>query len=289
MGARNCISVVLLAVVLSTGSISADAGDLVKGTAQILVAAVPGHPAIRWGDALKLLLLDVRPGADGSIEARQIAKARRLDAADEVAADGPVHASWLSALDIVEGGQPRLLIFAEMDQPLSGTPGSALLALIDPTSQPRLLDLVDVGDDRENDLDGTPRLKLGPGSDFITVSSTHASAGEDATIRKALFVERDRFGLAASVPLLSLKICGYEREQTGTFAVHAKPGQEFGSLEVTVSETARRAAGDCEPRPRQKTGRATWHATFRWNPATHQFETTSRELEALAKHNGEGL
>jgi len=280
---------VFLAGVLSTASIAASAGDLVKGTSQILAAAVPGHPAIRWGDALKLLLPDVRPDADGSIEATQFAKARRLDSADEVAADGPVHAAWLSAQDVVEGGQPRLLIFAAMDQPLSGTPGSALLALIDPTPQPRLLDLVDVGDDRENDLDGNQQLKFGPGSDLITLSSTHASAGEDATIRKALFVDGDRFGIAASVPLLSLKICGYERTQTGTFAVHAKPGQEFGSLEVTVSETARRVAGECEPRSHQKTGRATWRATFRWNPATHKFETTSRELEALAKHNGEGL
>ena len=109
------------------------------------------------------------------------------------------------------------------------------------------------------------------------------------SIRQALFVDRGRLDIAASVPQLSLKICGYERTQTGTFAVHAKSGQELGSLEVAVSEIARRAVGDCEPRPRQKTGRATWHATFCWNPATHQFETTSRELEALAKHNGEGL
>lgn len=215
--------------------------------------------------------------------------ARRLDGPDEVAPDGTFHATWLSAWDVIEGGQPRLLVFAEVDQSLSGTPGSALLALIDPAPQPRLLDLADVGDDRENYLDTTPALKIGANSDLIAVSSTHLSAGEEGTIRTALFVDYDRFGVIASVFLQSLKVCGFDRMQTADFAVRPKPKAEFGSLEVTVTEHAKRVREDCDPQRPGTAGVTTWRATFDWNPSKRTFTTKSGALEALAKHNEKGL
>jgi hypothetical protein len=264
------------------------AGDLVRGSAQALGQAVPGHPALTWRSALKLLLPDVHAGSDGSIEASELASARRIDGEDKVAADGAFHATWLSARDVVEGGRRRLLIFAEVDQSLSGTPGSAMLALIDPAPQPRLLDLVDIGNDRENYLESGAPLEIGRGSDLVFVSSAHLDAGEDHLIRQALFVDHDRFGLVASVFLQSLRICGYERTQTADFAVQPQRGAEFGSLQVAVTEHASRTAEECDPAPRQAAGVKAWRATFRWDRAKRMFTTTSHELDALARHNDEG-
>jgi len=277
-----------VAAALSVAIGPAWAADIVRGSADTLADVVPGHPALTWGTALKLLLPDAHAGADGSIEATQIATARRLDGDDKVAADGPFHATWLSARDVVEGGRQRLLIFVEVDQSLSGTPGSALLALIDPAPRPRLLDLLDVGNDRENYLESGAPLKIGPGSDLILVSSAHLDAGEDYLIREALFVDGDRFGLVASVFIQSLNMCGYDRTQAVDFAVQPERGAEFGSLQVAVTEHATRTAEECDPPPSQAAGVKTWRATFRWDRAKRKFATTSHELDALSKHNDEG-
>lgn len=278
-----------LAWTLSTAACPAQSNSIIRGAAENLTTAVPGRSGLTWGEALKLLLPDVHPGDDGTIEATKIAKARRLDSADEVVPDGAFHVTWLSARDVVEGGRPRLLVFAEVDQSLSGTPGSALLALINPAPQPRLLDLVDVGDDRENYLDTGPTAKIGANSDLIMVSSSHLNAGEEFLIRKALFVDHDQFGVIASVFLQSLKVCGYDRVQTAAFAARPQPGAEFGSLELAVTERAKRIPEDCDPRPRGKAGVTTWRATFAWNPNKRIFATKSRALEALTKHNEKDL
>lgn len=280
---------VALAWTLSTAACPAQSNRIIRGAAETLATTVPGHSGLTWSEALKLLLPDVHPGADGTIEATEIAKARRLDSTDEVVPEGAFHITWLSARDVVEGGRPRLLVLAEVDQSLSGTPGSALLALIDAAPQPRLLDLVDVGDDRENYLDTGPAAKIGANSDLIMVSSAHLNAGEEYQVRKALFVDRDRFGVIASVFLQSFKVCGYDRVQTAAFSARPQPGAEFGSLELTVTERARRIREDCDPQPRGKAGVTTWRATFAWNANKRSFATKSRALEALTKHNEKGL
>jgi hypothetical protein len=278
-----------LAWALSIATCLAQPDNMIRGSTENLAAAVPGRSGLTWREALKVLLPDAHPDAAGAIEATKIAKARRLDSDDEVAADGPFHITWLSARDVVEGGRPRLLVLAEVDQSLSGTPGSALLALIDMAPQPRLLDLVDVGDDRENYLDAGPAAKIGANSDLIMISSAHVNAGEEMLIRKALFVDNDHFVVIASVFLQSLKVCGYDRTQTVDFAVRANPEAEFGSLELAVTERAKRIPEDCNPQPRGKAGVTTWRATFAWNPNKRIFATKSRALAELAKHNEKGL
>ena len=286
--ARATVALILCAAMspwFATANAAAQSSGLVHGSADLLDTAIPGHSRLTWGAALKLMLPDVHPGTDDSIEATTLAKARRLDSADEVAADGALHATWLSARDVTEAGQARLLVFAEVDQSLSDRPGSALLALIDPAPQPRLLDLVDVGDDRENSLLSSPALKIGANSDLVMISSSHFNSNEEYAIRTALFVDRDHFDTVASVFLLSSKFCGYERAQTADFVTRPKPGAEFASLDITVTEHAKRTTEDCDSAPRAKSGVTTWRATFDWNPAKRAFTTQSRALDALAKHN----
>ncbi len=274
---------------LSAATCAAQPSSILHGSADLLDTPISARSGLTWGAALKLLMPDAHAGTDDSIEAATLAKARRLDSDDEVAADGAFHATWFSARDVTAAGHARLLVFAEVDQSLSGRPGSALLALIDPAPQPRLLDLVDVGDDRENSLETSPALKIGANSDLVMVSSSHFNSNQDYLIHKALFIDHDRFATAASVFLLSSKFCGVERNQTADFATRPKPGAEFASLDITVTERTKRVAEDCEPPPSAKAGVATWRATFDWNPAKRAFVTKSRALDALAKHNEKDL
>jgi hypothetical protein len=87
------------------------------------------------------------------------------------------------------------------------------------------------------------------------------------------------------VPLLSLKLCGYERVQKADFAVQPRPHAEFGSLQVTVTEQAKHVAEECDPAIHMRAGATTWRATFSWDPTQRTFVTNSDALDALSKHN----
>jgi len=289
MFALRTIAALAVALALFAVAAAARAGDILPSSATTFAAALPGHPALTWGAALKTFLPDVGVATDGAIAATKAAPVRHFSPSDDDSLPDALHVNWLAARDVVEGGRPRLLILADMDASGSGAIGFALLALIDPAPQPRLLDLVDVADDRENYLDDGAPLKIGRDSDLILVTSAHLDAGADYAIRKALFVDRDRIGLVASVQLTSLNVCGYQRTQGVDFAVLPRPGAEFATLQATVVERGKRVAEDCDPPPTDKPGLKTWRAEFRWNPVKRAFVASNKALDALAKHNDEGL
>ena len=289
MFALRTITALAAAITLLAAASAARAGDIFPSSAKTFAAALPGHPELTWGAALKTFLPDVRAAEDGAIAATTAATVRHFSPSDDDSLPDALRVEWLAVRDVVEGGRPRLLILADMDAGGSGAIGFALLALIDPAPQPRLLDLVDVADDRENYLDDGAPLKIGRDSDLILVTSAHLDAGADYAIRKALFVDRDRIGLVASVQLTSLSACGYQRAQNVDFAVLPRPGTEFATLQATVTERGKRVAEDCDPPPEAKPGVKTWRAAFRWNPAKRAFVAGNRALEALAKHNEDGL
>jgi hypothetical protein len=289
MLALRTVATLAAAIALLAVASAARAGDIAPSSAETFAAAVPGHPALTWGAALKTFLPDVGVAGDGAITATTAATVRHFSPSDDDSLPDTLRVEWLAARDVVEAGRPRLLIFADMDASGSGAIGFALLALIDPAPQPRLLDLIDVADDRENYLDGGAPLKIGRGSDLILVTSAHLDAGADYAIRKALFVDRDRIGLVASVQLVSLTACGYQSRQSADFAVLPRPGAEFATLQARVIERGKRVAEDCDPQPTERPGVKTWRSEFSWSPAKRAFVANNKALDALAKHNQDGL
>lgn len=275
-----------LAVALIAGLPCARADDSAL-SAKTLQAAIPGASSLRWGDALKTFLPDVAESSSDRIEAHTVKSFRHIDG-DEVYVAPPDTLSLknLAARDAVEQGKKRLIVLAEIEPPEDAL-GMALLALIDPAPQPRLLDLVDVAGDRENYLDDSTRLKIGRGADLIVTISAHLSAGEDAEIRRILYVRGDRIAKLTDVPLQSLMGCGFTTRQTLALSVVPDRGAEFDSLSVRVNERVERNEAECSEEKPPKPGETNFRTLFKWSARKGAFVAGTRDLDKLREHNSE--
>ena len=284
---RSLVGVLFAAAALLAAARTSAAG-IFDGSAKTFDAFIPGHPELAWKTVLKTFLVEAHVNDKGAIEASSAPQLRLLKSDEDTLPDTLLVTS-LTARDVVEKGHPRLLVLAEFDPSGGETLGVALLALIDTTGEPKLLDLLSVAEDRETYLEPGAPLKIGRDSDLILISNAHLDAGADYQIRTAYFVDGDRLHVLDRVFLLSVTPCGFRRTQQIHYAVQPAPGVAFDSLQVTATEKTERIAEDCDPSKGFKAGVRTWRASYRWNPLKREFVAHSKALDDLAKHNSEGL
>jgi len=263
----------------------ARAEDIASPSAAVLETTTSADSRLRWGAALKLLLPSLRARADRRLESPDVRDFHHIDGDDAYVPPPPLlHVTDLAARDVVEHGKPRLLVLVGVDPP-EGALGMALLALIDPGPQPRLLDLVDVAGDRETYFDDSVRVKIAADADLIGIVSAHLSAGEDAALADLIYVRDDRLLRLAQIGRQSLSGCGFETRQTWALAALPGRGAEFDSLQVTVTETVKRTPDDCGAQKPPKPGCSVWRTVFKWDAKKLIFRPLSRDLDALQEHN----
>ncbi|MGA0599158.1 hypothetical protein ACO2Q3_00470 [Caulobacter sp. KR2-114] len=249
---------------------------------------VPGHPGVTYLRLLRQVVPDLAADpATGELHGH-LDKALRHPAGKDYGGDppDPIVVTGAEALSIHSGGRVRLIVLADLGQSDDRVASTTLLALYDDSPQPRLLDAIDVGMDRDTSFSEHPRLALGPGDDALVTYSEHSNSSQTYSSWLFLFVRGDRFQRLATLFALSSRACGWQDLEAPTFITRADPGRPYRRLDITVSETITNdGTTGCGDDPVPRPAHHTYRATYRWNPARQRFETASPDLKRLDRSN----
>jgi hypothetical protein len=247
---------------------------------------VPGHGALTYFDLMKLVVPDLAKTKDGAA-GEKIVPFRHIEGKGaKTDVDGEIDISEIDPITIA--GQPdRLMLLADAGSSDESVAEIEFLGLFQLTPKPKLIDLVEVGDDRFDALESATPPLLAPGSPLIVVDSSHFNSNENYNTSELIFLKGDRFALIDSLFTFSEQFCAFDRQQTPAFAVVADTGPYKAvkaSVRQTVKLTHQDGCDEGEPKP-PRAGARTFAATYRWNAARQRFEADSKALDALQKAN----
>jgi hypothetical protein len=157
------------------------------------------------------------------------------------------------------------------------------------TIQPtiKLLDVMDVKTDRFSGFyEKPPMFQLTTQSDAFLVVSTHSNAGESYSDLNILFLNHDRIETITNIFLFDTQGCGAMFTETPSFRV--MPGSsKYPNIMVTVKVKKDADSQDCD-RPTRGYVKV-YQALYQWNSAKREYRTSSKQLAALDKFNGNRL
>ena len=239
-----------------------------------LADAVPGHAGVTYEALVRMAMPDlVIEGGKGRAGAE--VKLRTLGG-DESSLDADFTIDTVTALEVLSGGKPILLVLAPAEE--GGF--SALLAAYDLSGAPKLLDAVDGGMDRMLDFGTT--IDLGAATGFTLVGS-HFNAGESYVSTDIAFVHEGRLTPIASQLAFGLMVCSFAMEQTLAVTTADDPPSIYRAVTVAVTQTTTPSGEACDDRtplsPPPNT--ATYADIYRWDAAAGAYATATHARDAL--------
>jgi hypothetical protein len=246
--------------------------------------AVAGHPGVTYLDLLRQAIPDLAMNAADKQVEGHLTSLRHIMGKD---AGGdppdPVTVDFLEVRHIKAGGRPRLVVLVNLGQAEDSAQSTTLMALYDDAPQPKLLDALDVGVDKDTGFNDKPsQIALGPGDDALVTYSEHSNSNQSYQARLVIFVRGDRLRLIDDIFVLSDNACGYQRDETPVFAT--RPGAPYATLEVTVTERLKRLDEDCGDQGVPAPYVRTYRASYRWDAAKGAF-VSHGDLDKLDKLN----
>jgi hypothetical protein len=255
--------------------------------------AVAGHPGLTYLDLVSREVRGLAPsqGDNGELQGHLPDPPPRHIGGKSLEGEtpDPVTLGFVEDERIVAGGKPRMVILADLGPDPDRAQSQTLLLLFDDGPHPKLLDAVDVGLDKDTELDEqTPKLSLGPGDDALVTISEHSDADISFDGRNLLFVRHDRFEPIASFFVINSQACGWKQVETPSFAMHPDPGQPYASVSVTVRHAIVHVDEDGCGDPIPKTMRRTLTSVYRWSGKLGRFVAAPDGLKHLDKLSGAG-
>jgi hypothetical protein len=252
---------------------------------------VAGAPGITYFDLMKQVVTDLDSGqAEGKSEpkAHQIVSYRHIEGKDaKTDPAGPVAVSSLAALPVRADGKTRLALLADLGESDGNVAELVLLALFKITATPKLLDVVEVGNDRMTGFADKPLTHLSSDADLIRIDSDHSNADEDFVDTEFIFVRDGRFRLIDAISTFDIKTCTFALSQLPAVTTRPDRGRPYRRIIVTVREQVK-LQDDVEGCSETKLPHAfvrLFRATYRWDARRQDFITPSRDMEELAKKN----
>ena len=257
--------------------------------------AVAGHPGMDYLALLKLALptLALSPD-DHRVEAAPPNPQPRNLAGDQFQGD-PTRPMVLGPVEdrrIKVGGQPRIVLLADFGKDKGRNQGYALLILMTDEPTPRVLDMADVGlnkdtffANQDSFVAASSVLPLGPGDAALVTHSERDD--EDLTVDdfELIATMGDHFDLINRVRLASEHVCGWDGSQTVKYATRQDNARRFRRLDLTVRSVFTHPPGECGPGRIPPAGAHTYRASFRWDAAHGRFEGRTDELKRLESSN----
>jgi len=274
---REILSIVWLAALAHAAAASAASLD----------DPLPGHPGVNAFDLAKLIIPDLAHSPDGATGHKTIVL-RHIDGKGALAPPEDPIALDPSAVDLmaVPGRPDRILALIDLGPSDGNVEEATVLGLYALSPKPRLLDAVEVGDDRWTGMESKNPPMLAPGSPLIAVDSGHSNSNESFNSTELIFLHGDRLALMGGLVTFSESFCAFERTQTLTYHAVPAPGP-YASLQVSVRETTKLTGEDgCtdQPAPRHA-GVQTYQGVYGWDAAKGGFVVSSKPLAALAALN----
>lgn len=249
---------------------------------------VPGHPGLTYFALAKLAIPDLTLTGDGA-SGHKVAKFRHIEGEDmraDPADDIKLDSASLQVLPIP--GQPnRLIVLIDTGGSDGNVEEAVLMGLFAlDGARPRLLDLVEVGNDRWTGVDTEhPPQMLAPGAPLIVVSSSHSNSNESYDDTELVFVRNNRFELIDSRFTYNEQNCGYQLTQDAAYTAAPAKGP-YADISATITKTVSHDDEDCGEGAKLPTaGPTTYHGVYSWDVAHARYVTHSPALKALDDEN----
>jgi hypothetical protein len=248
---------------------------------------VTGAPGVTYFDLMKQVVTDLDNG-QAEPKAHQIVSYRHIEGKDaKTDPAGPVSVGSLTALPIHADGKTRLALMADLGESDGNVAEFMLLALFDNAATPKLLDVVEVGNDRLTGFADKPLVPLGPDSDLIRIDSDHSNADEDYVDTEFIFVRDGRFHLVDAISTFDVKTCTFSLSQEPAVTTRPDRGSPYRRIVVTVREKVKLQddVTGCSETKLPRGFVRLFRATYRWDAKRQDFVTPSKDMEELAKKN----
>jgi hypothetical protein len=269
--------------ILLTGCLAALAN---AASAADLTDAVPGHPGVTAFDLAKLVVTDLVTSPDGATGHKMVGL-RHIEGKDMLAPPEDPVVLGVPPIDMaaVPGRADRVLALIDLGGSDGNVEEAAALALVGFDPKPKLLDVVEVGNDRWTAMDTDHMQVLAAGSPLIVVDSGHWNSNESYDSTDLIFLRGDRFQLIDTMFTFNESFCAYDRAEEPTYRTIAGPGA-YRALEVSVKETVKLTGEDgCTDQKPPPAGVHIYAGVYRWDPAKRRFVVHSKALDTLAALN----
>jgi hypothetical protein len=242
---------------------------------------VLGHPGLTYFDLMKHVITDLAPDTKSG---HALVPFRHIEgkASKTAIPDAPS----IESLDVIPipGDPSRLLVLADLGHTDEDVAEVALLCLFALGPSPKLLDVVEVGNDHSTGFQSKSLPMLAPGTPLILIWSGHNNSNQSYQVTEMIFIRRERFWLIDNLFLFGERFCAFERTQTPSFATLPDRGP-YRAVHVAVRQVIKRSGEDCGDEKSPRPGRKIYQATYRWDAHKQDFVAGSRELDALSKAN----
>ena len=253
-------------------------------SAASLADRLPGHPGVTSFDLARLVVPDLVDGADGATGHKVVAY-RHIGGKTMLAPpEDPINLGS-DAVDLmaVPGRADRIIALIDLGPSDENVEEAEVLGLYALSPKLRLLDVVEVGNDRWTGVESKNPPMLAPGSPLIVVDSGHSNSNESFDSTDLIFLRGDRFRLVDVLMTFNESFCAFDRTQEPSYRAIAGPGPYRG-LEVSVRETVKLSGetGCTDQKPPRRGGVHVYKGVYRWDAAKGRFVARSKALDAVA-------
>jgi hypothetical protein len=250
-----------------------------------LTAQVPGHPGMTWLDLAKLVVPDAAPSANG-VAGRTIVPFRHILGQSALTAlPDPIDLDTASIESITISSRPnRIVALLDLGQAEGFVAEVALLCLFALDGKARLLDVVEVGDDRWTGIGHATPPMLAPGSPLIEVVSGHTNSNQSYDSHELIFIRGDRFRLIDSIFTMNERYCAFQRMNDVSISV-VPDRSPVRAVRVAVRLVTTLSGEDCgaDPHP-LRAGTRVYSGTWHWDTVRGRYvggSASLRRLEAI--------
>jgi hypothetical protein len=241
--------------------------------------AVPGHPGVTYAKLLKQIAPDLSKDENGVWTLSGIKHFRGMAPSKDPLSEA-ISFSSLSVLRVREDGHNRLLLFSGDSAGDSGF-DTLLAAYDDGAKVPKLIDYMNVGGDRFNDIGH--KMPLAANTDMFLVSSSHDNSNQSYELDTPMFLHGGKFQSVTTLFAFGNAFCAYKETQSPAYAT--KPGSPYYALtiSVTVEITHNDVDGCSDEKKPPKAGKKVFSDIYRWNGK--EFAPTTKAVERLSDAN----
>jgi hypothetical protein len=202
-------------------------------------------------------------------------------------APAPVKVERFHPVRLVIDDQPHLALMIGLEGGSDSLGPISALALFDIANVPRLVDVVDVGFDRQSGFAAPPTLKVGAGHELILAQNSHGNTGQYYSAATLIDLEDGALTMIDQVMTLSDLGCEGTRTQTVDYEALAPEAPGRGDFTVTVREEFVPPEEACEGVEPYAPSETSYSVTYRWDAATGQYTAEGDGWAALDDLNSQ--
>jgi hypothetical protein len=204
-----------------------------------------------------------------------------------VTAPAPVEVGHFHPISLVMNGQPQLALMIGLDAGSDSLGPISALALFDIAGAPRLVDVVDIGFDRQSGFAVPPTLKVGAGHELMLAHNSHGNTGQYYSAITLIDLEDGALTMIDQVMTLSDMGCQGSRTQYVDYQALMPENPGRGDFTVSVRDEIAPPEEPCEGVEPYAPGETSYAVTYRWDAAAGHYAAEGDGWAALNELNSQ--